>query len=142
MGEAERFDRRIDALDAIFGFTARRFAEAGIPQSLLPTVDFVIEELFTNRIKYGRGGAQLTLEVRAIAGGVEVTMLDEGTEHFDPSAQPPVDVSAPMEQRQPGGLGLHLIRRLVDFLEYDRQPATGLSRITFRKTEPSPPPSP
>jgi anti-sigma regulatory factor (Ser/Thr protein kinase) len=41
-------------------------------------------------------------------------------------------VNAPAEQRRPGGLGLHLIRRLVDSVAYDYSGRR--SMITFRKT--------
>ena len=49
---------------------------------------------------------------------------------------PDADVALPIEQRVPGGLGLHLIRRLVDAVEYDYSEAARRSRITFRKTGP------
>jgi len=40
----------------------------------------------------------------------------------------------PIEQRNPGGLGLHLIRRLVDSMAYEYSQERRQSRITFRKT--------
>ena len=40
----------------------------------------------------------------------------------------------PIEQRKPGGLGLHLIRRLVDSIEYEYSKQGRQSRMTFRKT--------
>ena len=40
----------------------------------------------------------------------------------------------PIEQRKPGGLGLHLIRRHVDSIEYEYAENSRQSRITFRKT--------
>jgi anti-sigma regulatory factor (Ser/Thr protein kinase) len=47
---------------------------------------------------------------------------------------PDADVRLPIDQRQPGGLGLHLVRELLDSLEYEYSPADRQSRITFRKT--------
>ena len=46
----------------------------------------------------------------------------------------------PIEQRAPGGLGLHLIRRLVDSIEYEYSEEARQSRITFRKTRRDAPP--
>jgi anti-sigma regulatory factor (Ser/Thr protein kinase) len=116
-------------------FTADAFARLGIDRTLLATVDFVVEELFTNMVKYATGGtAAVDVEVRAIDGGVEVTLVDHGVDRFDVTQAPDVDVHAPIEKRRPGGLGLHLIRRMVDAIGYRYLDATRESRITFRKT--------
>ena len=69
----------------------------------------------------------------ALAGGVEVTLTDYDVEPFDVTQAPDVDIDLPIEQRKPGGLGLHLIRRLVDSIEYRYSPQQRESRITFRK---------
>jgi anti-sigma regulatory factor (Ser/Thr protein kinase) len=44
------------------------------------------------------------------------------------------DVGLPLEQRQPGGLGIHLVRRMVDSVEYEYRKELRETRITFRKT--------
>jgi serine/threonine-protein kinase RsbW len=68
-----------------------------------------------------------------------VTLTDYDVEPFDVSRAPEVDVNLPIEQRRPGGLGLHLIRKLVDSLEYEYSKERRQSRITFRKTPAEPP---
>jgi anti-sigma regulatory factor (Ser/Thr protein kinase) len=62
---------------------------------------------------------------------IECRITDPDSERFDVTAVPDVDVAAGADQRQPGGLGLHLSRRLADDLQYDYSGRT--SRITFRK---------
>jgi serine/threonine-protein kinase RsbW len=74
------------------------------------------------------------MDVRAIERGVEVTLTDHDVEPFDPTRAPDVDVGAPIEARRPGGLGLHLIRRMVDAIEYRYDEAAREGRTTFRKT--------
>ncbi len=53
---------------------------------------------------------------------------------FDVTRPPDVDIDAPIEQREPGGLGLHLIRRMADSVEYEYTKETRQSRITLRIT--------
>lgn len=131
------FDRRLDALPDVVGFTDEVFVRHGIDRALLPAVDFAIEELFTNMVKYGVGStAPVAIAIAAITGGVEVTLTDRDVPPFDPACSPDADVTLPVEQRVPGGLGLHLTRRLVDAIEYVYIPERRESRITFRKTDP------
>ena len=129
------FTRSFDSIAPMVAYTAESFAKLDIDPKLLATIDFAVEELFTNMVKYATGSiAPVHVDLTAIEGGVEVTLTDVGVEPFDVTRAPDVDVSAPIEQRRPGGLGLHLIRRMVDAIEYRYTDATRESRITFRKT--------
>jgi anti-sigma regulatory factor (Ser/Thr protein kinase) len=136
-----RFARRVDVLPTLFAFTAAFFATHDVDAALLTSVDFAIEELFTNMVKYGRpGGSEVELALVRITGGVDVSLTDYDVEHFDPTQAPDADVTLPVEQRTPGGLGIHLTRRLVEGLEYRYAPERREARITFRKTgEPAAP---
>jgi anti-sigma regulatory factor (Ser/Thr protein kinase) len=103
---------------------------------LLQIVDLAVEELFTNMVKYSaRSKTEVRIELTGIDGGVEVTLTDYDVDPFDVTKSPDVDVNRPLDQRRPGGLGLHLIRRLLDSVEYEYTEETRQSRITFRKTQ-------
>jgi anti-sigma regulatory factor (Ser/Thr protein kinase) len=129
------FARSFDSLQEIFAFSSEFFARHALDTELLPSVDLTLEELFTNMVKYSPGGnASVRVEMRALAGGVEVQMTDYDVDRFDVTQAPDADVNLPIEARRPGGLGLHLIRRLVDSLHYEYSSAARQSRITFRKT--------
>lgn len=133
--DSREFERRIDALAEIVAFAAAVFDRRGIDRSILPSVDFALEELFTNMVKYGAGSrAPIRIGIGPIAGGAEVTMTDRDVPPFDLTLAPDADVTLPLEQRVPGGLGIHLTRRLVDTIEYTYVPERRESRITFRKT--------
>jgi len=106
-----------------------------IDPGLLPTVDLTVEELFTNMVKYSTmSDAAVRIDVTRVDGGVEVTLTDYDVEPFDITRAPDANIHLPIEQRKPGGLGLHLIRRLVDSVEYEYSKESRQSRTTFRKT--------
>ena len=125
------FKRSIDALPELASFTADVFASHRLDARLLPRLDLALEELFTNMVKYGRSDASIRLTLRKTAGGVEAVLADFGSEPFDVTQAPDVDTSLPLEQRTAGGLGLHLVRRLVDSIEYEYLKEGRQSRITF-----------
>jgi anti-sigma regulatory factor (Ser/Thr protein kinase) len=135
-----RFARSFDSLSSIFEFTAEAFGRAGIDPDLRQDVDFALEELFTNMVKYSAASkADVRIEISPVEGGVEVTLTDYDVEPFDVTKSPDVDVTLPIDERRPGGLGLHLIRRLLDSIEYEYSKERRQSRITFRKTGAAPP---
>jgi anti-anti-sigma factor len=135
MTHSRTFKRSFDSLEAIFGFTTEIFKSQGLDARLLPVVDLTLEELFTNMVKYGKASdAEVRLDLTRVPGGVEVTLTDPNVEFFDVTRAAEVDVNLPIEQRTPGGLGLHLIKQMVDFIEYQYLEESRTSRITFRKT--------
>ena len=134
------FKRSFDSLPGIVAFTAEVFARERIDPGLLRSVDFALEELFTNMVKYSATSpAEVHIEITQIDGGVEVALTDYDVDAFDVTKAPDIDIDLPIEQRRPGGLGLHLIRRLLDSIEYEYIKQNRQSRITFRKTRAQPP---
>lgn len=103
-----------------------------LPEGDRFAVDFAVEEVFTNMVKYGRPGpVRIRLRLAREAGAVGVLLVDPDSEKFDPTLERKVDLQAPIEARQPGGLGLPLIRKLVDDFAYEYDGRE--SRISFRK---------
>jgi phosphoserine phosphatase len=132
---ASSFERSLDSLEEIFGFIGAMFASHAVDASLRPPVEFAVEELFTNMVKYGKASeSRIHLTLARIQGGVEATLIDHGTEPFDITQVPDADIDLPIEQREPGGLGIHLVRRMVDSIEYEYREELRQTRITFRKT--------
>ena len=129
------FDRSFDSLNAMFAFTREAFQKDNIDSRLHPTVDLALEELFTNVVKYAKGAhSKVRIDVGKVPNGVEVTLTDHDVDFFDVTRTADVDVNLPIEQRTPGGLGLHLIKKMVDFFEYQYLEESRTSRITFRAT--------
>ena len=128
----KKFTRSYDSLEKIFEFTELFFEKESIEESVRYPVHFVMEELFTNMVKYNPGkSSDILLNVDNINGGITVSLTDYDVDAFDVTAAREVDIESPVHQRRVGGLGLHLIQKMVDSLEYDY--ADRQSTITFTK---------
>ena len=84
----------------------------------------ILEELFTNVVTHGYGGEFEAYSV-AVAldwrrGRLTINFVDNGPP-FDPLAYSAPDLDAPAEQRPIGGLGIAIVRALVDRARYCRQ---------------------
>ena len=92
----------------------------GIERERAFDFDLIVEELFTNMVKYSREGKD-DIEVALVreADGLRLTLRDFNVERFDVTGTPDVDISVPISERRAGGLGLHLVRRMADRFEYD-----------------------
>jgi len=128
-----RFDRTFDSIPGIVDFTAEAFSRLAIDGALLPSIDLAVEELFTNMVKYGTGSnGPVHLALTGMDGGVELTLIDEDVDAFDVTQAAEVDINAPIEQRTPGGLGLHLIRRMAKSVQYEYAAESRQSRISVK----------
>jgi anti-sigma regulatory factor (Ser/Thr protein kinase) len=126
----QTFNRSLDELKRIVAFTDRVFAREDIDPSMRYVVDLCVEELFVNMIKYNiETDADILIEMRRHDHGVEVSLTDFDVDRFDPRDVEPLNVTAPVEQRTPGGLGLYLVLKMASSIHYEYRGRT--SRITF-----------
>ena len=131
--ERRDFARSFDSLEQIFAMVRLMLDARGVSEADAYAIAMAIEELFTNMVKYNASGlGRIGLEIECTEKDVTCSLTDPDSDRFDVNAMPDANVHLPVEQRRPGGLGIHLIRRMVDSIDYDY---TGRrSRITFRKT--------
>lgn len=83
-------------------------------------LDLVLEELFTNIVRHGRGTGSVEIELSPAGPGAVRLVLraDEPVAH-DPTAAPEVDTNKPAEERRAGGLGVHFVRELSREFRYE-----------------------
>ena len=126
----QTFSRSFDELKDIVSMTDGFFAEHGIDPAKRHVVDLCIEELFVNMVTYDtETDADIDVELAPHGSGVQVSLTVHGVDRFDPRDAPAVDVDAPLEQRNPGGLGLFLVSKMVNSIRYEYRDRT--STITF-----------
>ena len=109
-------------------------AEHRLPAKVLQAADLVLEEHVTNVLQYAYADTSLhEIRVRLSCdeGALHVEVEDDGRA-FNPLEAPPVDTSIPMEERPIGGLGIHLMRRFMDGLDYRREGTRNILRMTKR----------
>jgi serine/threonine-protein kinase RsbW len=108
------------------------FRSLGVDARLSFSVNLAVEELFTNMVKYNRTTqSDIAILVNRRQRDLAVTLIDRGVEPFDVSTPPAVDLRGPLSRRKVGGLGLHLVRKIVDDLVYEY--SDGESKVTFLK---------
>ena len=110
-------------------------AEAGgIGPAEVGRLQLALEEAITNTIEYGLPvGGMYEIDVRATVedGMVEVAVEDDGVAYDPLSDTPEFDPNESMEERRIGGIGVHLVRTLMDEVDYLR--VGDRNRLTVRK---------
>jgi anti-sigma regulatory factor (Ser/Thr protein kinase) len=107
-------------------------SEEQLPPEVAWRLRVALDEIVANIVSYGsRGAGSRTMDVwfRRDGNDVEITIADDGPP-FDPLSRPAPDTTAPLEARQPGGLGIALVKSLMDDVSYAR---TTRNVLTIRK---------
>jgi anti-sigma regulatory factor (Ser/Thr protein kinase) len=126
------FPRTAACLPEIFAFMDAFFKSAGIGDRHRAPMHFAVEEMFTNLVKYSKGGTKdILIELKREGRRLLVSLTDFGVQKFDIRNVPDVDVNRDLKDRKPGGLGIHLLKRMVDDVGYEF--VDGRSTTTFVK---------
>jgi serine/threonine-protein kinase RsbW len=98
-------------------------ADHALEEATAAQLNLVLDEAITNIIAYAyddAGEHEITVRISLARGALTAELVDDGRA-FDPLQTAPPDLDAPLDERSVGGLGVHLMRRLMDDIRYRRE---------------------
>jgi len=132
----KKFKKDLASLESIDTFIRSFAADHSLDDEMIFTLNFVIEEIFTNMVKYQAvSGNDVSVGISREDDILSIRLVDFGVEYFDPTSKAPVDVNKPLEERRPGGLGVHLVKMYVDDFRYEYADDNSIITLTKKLKE-------
>ena len=128
-----KIDSELENLSVIADFIATTMKQLGIEEGV-NEVQTAVDEACTNIMKYAYsgGGGIITISCELQDNDFVTTIRDSGRP-LDPSAVPPPDLEADLEERRVGGLGIYLMMRLMDEVSYNFDAGKGNTLIMRKR---------
>jgi serine/threonine-protein kinase RsbW len=128
------FAGTLDSLEPIRDYVSGAAARAGLESSATYKLCLAVDEIATNVVLHGYEEAGLTGDIdveSAIANGALVVSMRDTSARYAPDAHVVTeeDLAAPLEARDPGGLGLYLVKQSVDEFSYTHADGYNLHRF-------------
>jgi serine/threonine-protein kinase RsbW len=113
-------------LASIREFVAEVGKDLDMEESAIYHLTLAVDEACSNIIRHGYGGqsGKIEITVEPVEGGVQTVVRDWGVP-FEPDAIPVPDITAPLDRRPKGGLGLFIIRQVMDEVQFEFGTQTG-----------------
>lgn len=128
----------MENLDALIDFILAEAAQVGFVQKIMGKIRLAAEEVLVNVINYAYpqviGEVTVTVEETTDKKGLRIEIMDTGIP-FDPLAKPAPDLSVPVKQRQIGGLGIYLVKEVMDSVNYKREQGKNILTLIKYMTE-------
>ncbi len=121
------FDANFQSLDEIREFVGEAASQVGFSEKEIYSIQLAADEASTNIIEHayvGREGGQIEVDCYVSEDELRIILRDRGRS-FDPSSVPEPNVKADLSERKIGGLGMYLMRKLMDEVYYESSPEMG-----------------
>lgn len=123
---------KVENLSAVNAFVEGLLVDTACSPKTQMQIELVVEEIFVNiaSYAYGDGEGEAILRGRIIEApqGLELIFMDKGAP-YDPLSRMDPDINADMEERSIGGLGIFLVKKNVDAIQYSYKDGRNVLRI-------------
>ncbi len=130
------FRADFQSLDEIRRFVAGSARQAGFSEKEIYSIQLAADEASANIIEYayeGEGNGEIEVDCTWSDDEFNIVICDQG-KSFDPSSVPEPNLADDLSKRKIGGLGMYLMRRLMDEVDYRFSPDGGnILTMTKRK---------
>ncbi len=112
---------RFDQLDTLRRFAVQAAADAGLKEPALSAVEMAVDEACSNIVEHAYAGIR-DGQIECTCGSTQdafIVILRDRGRSFDILNVPPPDLTSDLEERHVGGLGIFLMRHLMDEVRYE-----------------------
>lgn len=125
-------DATIENIAAVTSFVDGELEQLGCPMKTQMQVDIAIDELFGNIASYaytpGIGAATVRVEVVENPPALVITFIDSGVP-YNPLTKEDPDITLSAQERQPGGLGIYMAKKIMDDITYEYKEGQNILKI-------------
>ncbi len=103
-----------------------------VPENSAHAARLAVEEMVSNIIKYAFSDSEeheISVEASLEEGRLSISVEDDGIE-FNPLLSPEKNTDVPVNEREVGGLGIHLVKNMVAEMSYCRRDGKNMLQIT------------
>ena len=126
-------DAKVDNLDQVLAFVDEQLEKAGCSIGLQTQIDIAVEEVFVNIAQYAYnpniGPATISVESTSNPLTVRLTFMDQGMP-YNPLAKEDPDITQNVEERPIGGLGIYMVKNIMDDVQYEYKDGQNVFTIT------------
>ena len=127
-----KVEAAVKNIEVVTDFINAELERLNCPPKARTQISIAIDELFGNIARYAYtpkvGNAEVQFEVEENPLSVIITFIDSGKQ-FNPLEQAQPDITASAEERKIGGLGIFLIKKTMDMVEYDYKEGHNILKI-------------
>ena len=130
------FDASFDTLDEIREFVGEVARQGGFSDKEIYSIQLAADEASSNIIEHayaGVGNGKIEIDCSISETELKIVMRDHGRS-FDPSTVPEPNVKADLSERKIGGLGMYLMRKLMDEVSYKSSADAGNVLTMIKRT--------
>lgn len=128
------FEAKDENMLEMLGFVEQELENYGCSMRMQTAISVALEEVFINVAHYaypdGNGKAKVSINIDPTTDEMTCILSDSGIA-FNPLTQDDPDITLPVEQREIGGLGILIVKKTMDYVEYSRE--NGENILTMRK---------
>lgn len=125
----------LENIPVVMAFIVEAARQAGFDDKAVGQIEISVDEACANVVDHayeGMAPGDMEVSFRQNERELVITVRDWGQE-FDLESVPMPDVTAPLEERELGGLGLFFMRQMMDSLEYRADPELGNELVMVKK---------
>ena len=108
----------IDNLNEVLNFVNEDLEQHNCPPDLQTQIGIAVEEIFMNIANYAYNPASGNVAICISTGEKAVIRFEDTGKPYTPLAQPAPDLDKPLMEREIGGLGIFLVKQLMDNVAY------------------------